>query len=51
MAAKVTVGMVFHSFPEEIDEIKRYLEDTYGVDFVMIRSSWGRLWIKSEGEI
>ena len=43
--AKITLGIVCHCNENEINDIKNYIE-TIGGDVVIIKQSWGKLWIK-----
>ena len=47
--ANVTVGIVFHANPDDINQIILELKQTYGINPVCIKTSWGKLWIK-EGD-
>ena len=42
---KVTLGTVCHIEAEHIEDIKNYIE-MLGGDVVVIKQSWGKLWIK-----
>lgn len=47
--ASVTVGMVFHADPAEIDSIIQHLQQIYDIRVIAVKQSWGKLWIK-EGD-
>jgi hypothetical protein len=49
VGATVTAGMIFHCDPDDINQIKEYIEQVYNADIVCIKQSWGRLWLK-EGD-
>jgi len=49
VGASVTVGVIFHCNPDDIDGIRQYIEQVYGADIVCIKQTWGRLWLK-EGD-
>lgn len=48
--ATVTVGMVFHADPAEIEDIIQQLKQQHNIRVICVKQSWGKLWIK-EGDV
>ena len=44
--ARVTVGVVFHSDCNQVDEIIEHLRKLYSIELVHVQQSYGKLWIK-----
>ena len=43
---RVTVGVVFHTDCNQVDEILELLRQFYDIELVHVQQSYGKLWIK-----
>ena len=48
MPAKQTFGIVGHCNPNDLDRIVDFIENNLDGDIVMVRNSWGKIWIQEE---
>ena len=44
--ARVTVGLIFHSDCDQVDNIITALKQQYDIELVHVQQSFGKLWIK-----
>jgi len=44
--ASVTVGMVFHADPSDIDHIIQGLQEQHNIRVIAVKQSWGKIWLK-----
>jgi hypothetical protein len=47
--ASVTVGMIFHADPAEIEQIVQLLQQQHNIRVICVKQTWGKLWLK-EGD-
>lgn len=44
--ARITVGLVFHTDCNQVDEIIEQIRQIHDIELVHIQQSYGKLWIK-----